>query len=514
MKKTFLCIGDEKDYETFLKVKRNCKRNGKSTRFYKCINYKDLFSNNLPKVDTDELIIFLLFPFDYWDKHIETKRYKGVYGNQTFYEKFKAISLKIKKILEKEYKDKKIHYLIPPNKMYLDRDKEKTKEILQKNKVNVPKTIKSRDLRKIKALSQRKKIYIKVRYGSMGKGFTYMTKDKWMTNFRFKKGKILSKKSDYGWSFVNITKNDRFLKELLKKNITIEEEIPPFLIDNKKFDLRMYISFGKVRYIYPRTNNKKAIITNISQGGKGELQPFLQKIPKKLLNNAKKVAVKAAEAFDTKIAGVDIMFDGKTKKPIVIETNCFPGFPASKKFNLSKLILKDINSHKWQNAIENNTKKKIEIREATIEDLKLVFPLKIESKQDERKYNKELEPVKKVAEHYENYLIRDIKGEWRTVMIAIDKKTKKLVGLVIGKIFRSLKVTGYERRASISNLYVQPEYRKKGISKMLMNALLEWCKKKKVNALTLSVYPNKKIIENMYKKMGFKPHCKMMYRKL
>jgi glutathione synthase/RimK-type ligase-like ATP-grasp enzyme len=41
------------------------------------------------------------------------------------------------------------------------------------------------------------KLFIKVRFGSMGKGITYLEKGRWMTNFRFRKGKIVSKKSDY-----------------------------------------------------------------------------------------------------------------------------------------------------------------------------------------------------------------------------------------------------------------------------------------------------------------------------
>ena len=109
----------------------------------------------------------------------------------------------------------------------------------------------------------------------------------------------------------------------------------------------MYVSFDKVQYIYPRTSNIVSVTTNISQGGKGEFQPFLKKIPKKMLEEAKTAAVKASKAMKTKFAGVDIMFDKRNKRPIVLEVNVFPGFPASRKFNLSKRLLEDIikNSH-------------------------------------------------------------------------------------------------------------------------------------------------------------------------
>lgn len=154
----------------------------------------------------------------------------------------------------------------------------------------------------------------------------------------------------------------------------------------------------------------------------------------------------------------------------------------------------------------------VTIREATEKDFDLVLPMKLESKEEERKENKWLEPVDKVKEHYEDYLRRDLKGEWRAVFIALEKE--KVVGLVIGKIFRSLKVTGYERRGSISNLYVKDEYRQHGIGKSLMDALIEWFEKKDVKGLTLSIYPYNQVAEAIYRKMGFKPYCKMMYKKI
>lgn len=338
--KTLLSIGDTCDFETFKKFKRTTK---KATGFkYLNIKYDKVLLNKLPKIKTNEIVIFFFFPFNYWDNHIETKRYQGVYGKKEFFNKFVFYCNKISKIIKFKYKDKKIFYIIPPDKMYIDRDKELTKKILKRFNVPVPKTIKSRNIKDIKVLLKKKGVFIKPNFGAMGKGITYLSKDKWLTNFRFSSGKIKSKKSDYGWTFKDITDDDNFLKELLKQNITIEEEIPPYLINGRKFDLRVYVSFGKVRYIYPRTNDSLATTTNISQGGKGENQSFLKKIPKNLLKDAKIIAIKAAKAIGVNFVGVDIMFNGKTKKGIVIEVNCFPGFPKSRMFNLSKIILQDI----------------------------------------------------------------------------------------------------------------------------------------------------------------------------
>lgn len=341
--KTLLAIGDKCDFESFNKFKKLTKI---SKGFdYLNINYKRVLSKKLPKIKTGEIIIFFFFPFDYWNKKIEPRNYKGVYGSSKFYARFTEVCKRIEKNINLAYKCKKIFYVIPPDSMYIDRDKELTKKILQKAGIHVPKIIKTRDIKEIKKMIQKKNIFIKVRYGAMGKGITYLTKQRWETNFRFSKRNIKSKKSDYGWTFIDITGNNKFLKELLKQDIIIEEEIEPYIINGKKFDLRAYVSFGQVRYIYPRTNKDTSVTTNISQGGKGETQLFLKKIPKRLLKAAQTVAINTTKAMNTNFAGVDVMFDGKTKKAVVIEVNVFPGFPKSKSFNLSKRALNDIKEH-------------------------------------------------------------------------------------------------------------------------------------------------------------------------
>ena len=131
---------------------------------------------------------------------------------------------------------------------------------------------------------------------------------------------------------------------------------------------------------------------------------------------------------------------------------------------------------------------KLEIRKATIEDLDKLLPLKLESKKDEKRLNKELLSINKVKNHYRDYLEKDLESEHRAVIIAL--VDDEPVGMILGRIFRSLKVLGYEKRASMGNLYVQPKYRGKGIAKKLVNAFIKWCKSKKVKTNTAIIPPN------------------------
>ncbi len=341
--KTLLAVGDEKDFDTFKKLRKQKRFFYNSHIRFKSINYSLLLAGKLPNINTKEIIVFLCFPFNYWDKFIEPKSYKGVYGNRQFYIKFQRFWDIVKKKIRDAYPNKKIIYINNPKNLAKDRDKQLTNTIVARAGVSIPKQFKNRYLKEIlNLLNKGKKLFIKVRYGSMGKGITYLEKDRWMTNFRFRKGKIFSKKSDYGWTFIDITDKKEFLKEILKKHIIVEEAIDPLLIKGRKFDLRMYIFKNKVLYTYGRSNDALAVTTNISQGARGERLSFENTLPKRQLELAKKNAIKALKAIGLNFGGVDMMLCRDKKSAMFIEINAFPGFPKVRRFNLSKFLIKEI----------------------------------------------------------------------------------------------------------------------------------------------------------------------------
>jgi glutathione synthase/RimK-type ligase-like ATP-grasp enzyme len=348
MNTTVIVLGDDSDWESFNRFREQLQKHHSRKMNWLTATYNILEKNKLPLIESDTIIIYLFFPFTYWDKYIEKEGYKGVYGNVEFYNKFRSFWSEIHRTLKKVYRGKKIRFINHPLKIAIDRDKEFTKTILSENKINIPIPYYTRIYRDILKLvnMENKKLFLKVRYGSMGKGITYLEKGNWKTNFRFKDGKIVNPRSDYSWKFVDITDNVEFLKELLTKDIVIEEAIDTYKLDDIIFDLRLYMFYDELLYIFPRTNKKDAITANISQGGQGRSTQFLKRFPKSVIDKVVSSGTRTIQAMDVNFAGVDVMIS-KDLGVYVIELNTFPGFPKVSRFNLSKRIIQQIEDRKW-----------------------------------------------------------------------------------------------------------------------------------------------------------------------
>ena len=357
MERAILVIGERKmikgqsvDPSCNAFIRRLNKRINKDEEI-KIINYKDVFANNLPKIKSSHLIIILFFPFQHWNKNIEVyNKDSRVYGDKSFGRDFGRFFQKLEKVITKKYCDKKIEYVNPPKVSVLDRDKEECKNFFKKHALPTPKSYNVKSLKDIQRLIDRGiSLYIKPRFGSMGKGISYLSNGLLTTNFLFQKGKVISHPYDYNWRFHEITKQtdrNKFLKAMILKGFIFEEAIDPPIHKGRRSDFRVYCVYGEVPYYYARSTSAVSLVTNWSQGGRIEQKKkFSQYIPNAKLKKVKSLALKVARNLKMNYAGVDVIFSKDYKKIYALEAHSFPAY--EKGFDLmSDLARKILQSKK------------------------------------------------------------------------------------------------------------------------------------------------------------------------
>jgi len=336
---TILSIGERADFDSFLKFHDQSDRLKKQGFNYRSLSFKRLFRENPPAVKDKKVIVFMFFPLHHWNQHIEHKKYRGLYGNITFHNKFMQFGKKVSKRLNKIVIADKVILINDPRRASHYRDKKVMKRTLSTKGVNVPRVIKRASIKRIEQLLKKeKKVFIKPRCGSMGKGITYLEKDKWLTNFNIRNDRATNIHSDYGWVFKDVTGNKVFLGKLLDKDMIVEEAVSPLRVKGRIVDFRVYAFLDKILYIYPRKGKVGSITTNISQGAKGspDIRCFLSR---KTTEKIEKQVLLTMKALRLNFAGVDVMLNENKKKAYVIDVNMFPGFPKVKTYNLPRSMI-------------------------------------------------------------------------------------------------------------------------------------------------------------------------------
>ena len=344
---TILTIGDRPDHDSYRKFHKQKSFILKSGFLYETTSYKRFLKKGPPYIETKKIILFLFFPFIYWNEKIEYRHYGGIYGNRAFFTKFGHFWEEVEKNIRKYLGEKEILFVNRPQFCGLYRDKLEAAKKFKENNIPNPKLYNIRSVKKIEdLLNKGHAFFLKPRYGSMGKGITFLGWSNWQTNFIYRNNKIVSKRSDRGWKFTDVTGNRKFLNALLReKNMLTEEAIDSLILKKSKVDMRVYVFFNKVIYIYPRKNKADKITTNISQGAKGDPK-LLKELPPHLVTRAKKIALRTSKALGVNFTGMDIMMDRNLRDVYVIDVNLFPGFPKRRTFDLAESMIKELKKQK------------------------------------------------------------------------------------------------------------------------------------------------------------------------
>jgi len=350
MGKALLIIGDRKinsrklapSFNTFVEHIKKLKSGDLEVWI---INYKDVLTGNLPSFFSPVLNVMLFFPYEYWNKNIEVYRKdQRIYGDKKFGKEYEKFFRRIEKAIKKKYRNKRIKYINPPKSSVLERDKKRSKSLFIKNDIPTPKFFNVRNPRDIQRLiAKGTSLYIKPRFGAMGKGITYLNRELMVTNFLFRKGKVISRLYDYNWRFSKIKEGDRnkFLKVLISRGFICEEAIEPPIVKGRRFDFRVYCIYGQIPYYYIKTKPCSSPVTNWAQGGRIEKRRnFSKYVSKAKIKMVKSLARKVAKNLNLNYAGVDIIFSKDLRKIYVLEAHSFPGF--EKRFDLMSYLARNL----------------------------------------------------------------------------------------------------------------------------------------------------------------------------
>jgi len=154
----------------------------------------------------------------------------------------------------------------------------------------------------------------------------------------------------------------------------------------------------------------------------------------------------------------------------------------------------------------------IKIRPAKIKEAKEVAKLNVELMKHHLRYG-EIYKIKKNA--------LSISKKWHekaprspNTLLLVAEIDGKIVGYAKANIRKRPPIYTVVEWGDISDIYVQPKFRKSGIAKKFMEEIFKWFKKKKMKYVDLYVAADNQVAQMLWKKYKFNEYFKKMYRKI
>ncbi|MDY0780526.1 GNAT family N-acetyltransferase [Tenacibaculum sp. IB213877] len=137
-------------------------------------------------------------------------------------------------------------------------------------------------------------------------------------------------------------------------------------------------------------------------------------------------------------------------------------------------------------------------RPAKIEELETLLKFEQGIIEYERQFDDALKD-----EHFHYYDLKTyISSENAEVVVAVDND--QLIGSGYGRIVNSKSFHKHSKHVYVGFMFVKPEYRGKGVSGKILEALKNWATSKNIYEMKLDVYADNVSALNAYEKFGFK----------
>ncbi|WP_435181605.1 GNAT family N-acetyltransferase [Cellulophaga omnivescoria] len=152
--------------------------------------------------------------------------------------------------------------------------------------------------------------------------------------------------------------------------------------------------------------------------------------------------------------------------------------------------------------------KEIEIRAAELKDLETLKSFEQGIIYAERPFDETLKP-----DPISYYSIEDLLKDPKT-LVAVATLNNTLIGSAYATVKEAKKHLKHNTYAYLGFMYVDPQYRGKGINKKIIDFLFIWIKKQHITEVRLDVYSKNTAALQAYEKAGFKKHLLNMRMKI
>jgi ribosomal protein S18 acetylase RimI-like enzyme len=148
------------------------------------------------------------------------------------------------------------------------------------------------------------------------------------------------------------------------------------------------------------------------------------------------------------------------------------------------------------------------IRTAKKEDIPVIAELNSQLADYHREMDTYYKPGSETREEFKDYLSKIIEEESIRILVAESNST--LIGYSIGTIEVAKRFITPEKIGKISDAFIKPAHRNKGIGKEMIDDLLCWFKQNEIQYVELSVDSKNKNSIAAWEKFGFRECMKKM----
>ncbi len=144
------------------------------------------------------------------------------------------------------------------------------------------------------------------------------------------------------------------------------------------------------------------------------------------------------------------------------------------------------------------------IRKPTIKDLEEILRLNLELfKKEYKEFDKSLNLNWTYKEGKEYFKDRIIKKDG---FVEVVEHKGKIIGYLCGGISERLFYRKKARYAELEDMLIEKKFRGKGLGTKLTSDFINWCKKNKVDYISVKASAGNKLAINFYRKLGFKDY--------